>query len=195
MVGRILGRQFAGDDAIRQELEHCAMPQLSAVIVGLSIAWKDSPTLATEINELRASRGQGTSRYGWPEVIYLVSTLGSRDEFCQYLVHLVENSTGYLWNFLPFCIEPIVERIKSEGGVASTLIQRLTSTHSGSEKASLPKLLGLANHMNDELRQWCEKEFATQSNHTSLPEFGLDVSVGEIRPVAHAILDALSPNQ
>ena len=26
VVGRILGRQFAGDDAIRQELEHCAMP-------------------------------------------------------------------------------------------------------------------------------------------------------------------------
>ena len=195
MVGRILGRQFAGDNAIRQELEHCAMPQLSAVIVGLSIAWKDSPTLATEINELRASRGQGTSRYVWPDVIYLVSTLGSRDEFCQYLGHLLETATGYLWDFLPFCLEPIVERIKSEGGVASTLIQRLAATRSGNDKASLPKLLALANNMNEELRQWCEKEFAAQSNHTSLPEFGLDISAGDIRPVAHAILDALSPNQ
>jgi hypothetical protein len=58
-------------------------------------------------------------RYGWPEAAYLVSTLGSRDEFCRFLVQLVENCTGFVWNFLPFCIEPIVERIKSEDGLAS----------------------------------------------------------------------------
>ena len=58
-------------------------------------------------------------RYGWPEAAYLVSTLGSRDEFCRFLVQLVENCTGFVWNFLPFCIAPIVERIKSEDGLAS----------------------------------------------------------------------------
>ena len=65
----------------------------------------------------------------------------------------------------------------------------------GSEKASLPKLLALADHMGDELREWCEDEFAKQSDQTSLPEFGLDVLVGDVRPVAHSILDVLSPNQ
>jgi len=49
--------------------------------------------------------------------------------------------------------------------------------------------------MDDELRQWCEHEFTKQSDHTTLPEFGLDIATGEIRPVAHALLDALSPNQ
>ena len=194
VVGRILGRQFAGETAIRDQLEKHAFFRPSAAIVGLSIAWKDSPVLVTEYEGLHASDGR-RMRYGWPEAAYLVSTLGSRDEFCRFLVQLVENCTGFVWNFLPFCIEPIVERIKSEDGLASDVIQGMKSSNSGSQKASFPKLLGLANHMDDELRQWCEEEFAKQSNHTSLPEFGLDVSAGEIRPVAHAVLDALLPNR
>ena len=83
------------------------------------------------------------------------------------------------------------------GVVAFTTFDGLSlkETDSGNEKASLPKLLVLANQMSDELRGWCEKEFAKQSGRTSLPEFGLDVFEGDIRPVAHAILDVLSPNE
>jgi hypothetical protein len=123
-----------------------------------------------------------TVRYIWPDAAYLASTVGSRHEFCRFLGHFLENCTGYLWDFLPFCMEPIVERIKSEEGLASALIQRVKLTNSGSEKVNLPKLLDQANHMDDELRHWCEKEFARQSDHTSLPEFGLDVSAGALLP-------------
>jgi hypothetical protein len=194
VVGRILGRQFAGEAAIREQLEKHVVLRPSAAIAGLSIAWKDSPTLVTEFNVLRSS-GRRAAHYLWPDAAYLASTVGLRDEFCRFLGHFLGNCTGDLWDFLPFCIEPIVERIKSEDGLASRLIQRVKTTSSGNEKASLPKLLALANHIDDELRQWCETEFARQSDHTSLAEFGLDVSTGEIRPVAHAILDALSPHQ
>lgn len=194
IVGRILGRQFAGDAAIREELEKYIEHRPSAAIVGLSIAWRDSPTLVAEYNRLRASFGL-TTRYLWPDAAYLASIVASRDDFCRFLSRFLEACTGYLWDFLPFCIEPIVERIKSEEGLAACLIERVKSSKSGSEKASLPKFLALANHMDDELRQWCEKEFAWQCDHTSLPEFGLDVPAGELRPVAHALLDALLPNQ
>jgi hypothetical protein len=179
---------------IRDQLENRIAFRPSAAIVALSIAWKDSPALAAEYSRFRASDG-GDRRYVWPDAAYLVSIMGSREDFCRFLWHFLENCTGYLWDFLPFCIEPIVERIKSEDGVASALIRRVKSTNSGSEKASLPKLLALANHMDNEVRQWCETEFTKQSNHASLPEFGLDVSTGDVRAVAHALLDALSPNQ
>jgi energy-coupling factor transporter ATP-binding protein EcfA2 len=192
VVGRILGRQFAGERAIREQLEKRVMLRPSAAIVGLSIAWKDSPVLAAEYDRFLAGYPKD---YVWPDAMYLASTLGSRVEFCGLVGRLLERCTGFLWDFLPFCIEPIVERIKFEDGLASALVQRLKSTTSGNEKASLPKLLALANYMDDELRQWCEKEFAKQSAHTSLAEFGLDVSAGDVRPVAHSILDALSPNQ
>jgi hypothetical protein len=194
IVGRILGRQFADETATREKVEKHVTSRPSVAIVALSIAWRDSPTLVKEGDGLRATDGQRT-RYVWPDAAYLASAVGSRDEFCEFLSHLLENCTGYLWDFLFYCIEPIVERIKSEDGLASALTQRVKSTNSGSEKASLPKLIALANQMDDELRQWCEKEFARQSDHTSLPEFGLDVTVGDVRPVAHALLDALSPNQ
>jgi hypothetical protein len=140
VVGRILGRQFADETAVHDQLENRIMFRPSAGIVALSIAWRDSSALATEYKKLNASDGQG-GHYLWPDAAYLVSTLGLRDEFRRFLVHFVENCTDYLWIFLPFCIEPIVARIKSEDGLASNLIDHVKSSHSGSEKASLPKLL------------------------------------------------------
>jgi hypothetical protein len=192
VVGRILGKQFAGEPEIRRHLENRMLLRPSVAIAGLSIAWKDSPRLASEYGAFRA-RGPNSRRYVWPDAAHLASVIGPHDEFLNFLFYFVERCTGNLWSFLPFCIEPIVERIKSEDRLASALVQRVKSTNSGNEKASLPKLLALANRMNDELRDWCERECAEQSNQTSLPEFGLDVSVGDIRPVAHALLEALSP--
>ena len=191
VVGRILGRQFASEATIREQLENCVIRQPSAAIIGLSIGWKDNPILVAEY----AGRRDSSGRHLWPDAAHLTSIVGSREDFCQFLSHLLRNSTGSLWDFLPFCIEPIVERIKTEEGLGAVLIQRVFSTNSGSEKSSLPRLLALANYMDQELRQWCEREFSKQSNHSSLPEFGFDVLAGRVRPLAHTILDALSPNQ
>ena len=191
VVGRILGRQFAGEAMIREQLETCIIRQPSAAIIGISIGWKDSAILVTEHARLQNSR----SRCLWPDAAYLTSIAGSREDFCRFVGHFVRNTTGNTWDFLPFCIEPIIERMKIEEGLDAVLIQRVLSTKSGSEKASFPRLLAVANCMDQKLRQWCEKEFSKQSDHSSLPEFGFDVLAGRARPVAHSILDALSPNQ
>jgi hypothetical protein len=194
VVGRILGRQFADDLTIREQLEKHVRFRPSAAIVGLSLAWKDSPTLVNEFSDLRA-RGRQTRRFVWPDAAYLASTVGSRDDFCGFLGHFLENSSGNMWDFPSFCIEPIVERIKTEAGLAAHIIARVRTASSGSEKASLPRLLAQANQMIDDLREWCEEEFVRQSDHTVLAEFGLDAVSGEIRPVAHALLEALSPSR
>ena len=194
VVGRVLGRQFADDATVRGELERHVLYRPSAAIVGLALAWKDSPILTRELADLHAHDNRGR-RFVWPDAAYLISVLGSRDEFCSLLSHFLENSGGDIWDFLPFCIEPIVARIRTEDGLAAHLVARLITTDSGSEKASVPRLLALANQMSDKLRVWCENTFAKQSDHTALAEFGLDVVAGEVRPVAHALLDALSPNR
>jgi hypothetical protein len=194
IVGRILGRQFTDDIVIREQLEKHVRLRPSAAIVGLSLAWKDSPVLVSEFGALRA-RENRSHHYVWPDAAYLASTVGSPDDFCLFLARFLEGCSGSIWDFLPFCIEPIVERIKTEDGLAVRIITQIKKTTSGSEKASLPRLLALADHMNDDLREWCEKEFVRQSNHTTLAEFGLDAVSGEMRPVAHAILEALSPNR
>jgi len=51
-----------------------------------------------ELADLRADDNR-ISRYVWPDVGYLIGTLGSRDEFCSFLSHFLENSSGYLWEF------------------------------------------------------------------------------------------------
>jgi hypothetical protein len=76
-VGRVLGVQFASDAAMRSELEKRARYRPSAAIVGLALAWNDSPILAHELDDLRAR----ARHYVWPDVAYLIGTLGSREEF------------------------------------------------------------------------------------------------------------------
>ena len=155
-VGRVLGQQFAGDAGVRDELERHSISRPSAAIVGLILAWKDSPVLAREFASLRA-RDHEPGRFVWPDAAYLISTFGSRDEFCSFLSHIVENASGGIWDFLPFCIEPLVARIRTEDELATQIVTRLKRTESGSEKASFPRLLAMANHMNDQLQAWSRR--------------------------------------
>ena len=192
VVGRILARQFPSDSEVRNTLELRAdfNPHRSASIAGLAIGWRDSIVLPQHFAWIRSRRVPG--EYVWPDAAYLYSTLASRHEFCGFLHRLFTRASGNVWDFLPFCIEPIVERIKGEAGLGEHLATRLKSTTNGSARASLPRLLAAANQMTDEFRAFCEDEFALQSAGTALPAFGLDVVAGEFRPVAHALLDALS---
>jgi len=164
VVGRVLGRQFAGDATVRSELERHVLLRPSAAIVGLILAWKDSPVLTRELAVLRADDNEAR-RFVWPDAAYLTGAFGSRDEFCSFLSHIVENTNSSIWDFLPFCIEPLVARIRTEDGLATHIIGRLKRTESGSEKASFPRLLAMANQMTDELRAWCEETFAKQNDH------------------------------
>jgi hypothetical protein len=190
VVGRVLARQFPSDPAVRDALEKRPDICHPAAIVGLSIAWKDSAVLTTEFSWIRADIR--SRLYIWADAAHLFATLGSRQEFCDFLDRPLGRATGYQWDFLPFCIEPIVERIRSEEGLAPHLIRLLKTSPSGSARASLPRLLAFANQKSDDLRAYCEAEFAKQMDRSALPEFGLDVVAGEFRPVAHSLLDALS---
>jgi hypothetical protein len=165
-------------------------PRRSASIAGLSIGWRDSAVLHQHFAWIRSGGAPG--EYVWPDAAYLYATLGSRQEFCEFLDRLFARASGNVWDFLPFCVEPIVERIKGEAGLGEHLAGLLKSATDGSARASLPRLLAAANQMTDDLRTFCEAEFASQSNGDALPAFGLDVVAGEFRSVAHALLDALS---
>jgi hypothetical protein len=148
VVGRVLGRQFARDSGVRGELERHALFSPSAAIVGLVLAWKDSAVLTHEFASLRA-HGHEAGRFVWPDAAYLIGAFGSRDEFCSFLSHIVENTSGSIWDFLSFCIEPLVARLRAEDELATQIVTRLTRTKSGSEKASFPRLLAMADHMSD----------------------------------------------
>jgi hypothetical protein len=192
VVGRVLARQFPGDVEVRAALEKCAesVSHPSAAIVALSIGWRDSTALPLHFSQLKAERT--AFMYVWADAAYLFATLGTRQEFCDFLTRLFARATGNVWDFLQFCIEPIVDRIKAEEGLGEHLASSLMSAPNGTARASLPRLLAAANQMTGDLRAFCEAEFASQSDGTALPAFGLDIMAGEFRPVAHALLDALS---
>ena len=137
VVGRVLGRQFAGDAGVRSELERHVLLRPSAAIVGLILAWKDSPVLTRELADLRAGENEAR-RFVSPDAAYLIGAFGSRDEFCSFLSHIVENTNGSIWDFLPFCIEPLVARIRTEDGLAGHIVARLKTDRKRQRESQLP---------------------------------------------------------
>jgi hypothetical protein len=90
-------------------------------------------------------------------------------------------------------VPTIIARLKRDGNFASYCIDKLHNGQTSDHKASLPRLLVASIGLNDKIKEVCEKLYAEQCAIGQLSESGLDVIAGQIRPVAHSLLDVLVP--
>jgi hypothetical protein len=194
VVGRILGGQFSDSSEIQLVLENSMLIQTSTAIAALAIGWKTSPALTAELGKMMLA-APGGHRYHWADAAYLVSAAGTADQFVTFVENLLENCTGYQWEFLEYCTEPMAERLHSDVALAAKLAGILKATPTSDQRASIPRLLAMANRLDADIRAWAETAFADQSTHSSVAEFGLDIVAGEIRPVAYSLLDALTASR
>lgn len=116
-----------------------------------------------------------------------------QEEFTYLLEFILSNGVGYLWEFLDFCVPTIIARLKQDGTLACYFLDKLRNGPTGDHKASLPRLLVASIGLSDEIKDLCETYYAEQSLKGQLSESGLDMTAGQIRPVAHSLLDALVP--
>ena len=194
IVGRILGKQFDGNDQIRAKLEEISGTRLQIAVAGLSIGWKDSHVLAETYACVR-DKNYRPGAIHWPDAAAVCSQFDSDEQFVDFIFRFVENGADSIWHFLSYCVDPIVERIQSNPKIVASLMSCLKGDCSGNAKARIPRLLAIANFMTEDLCAWCEEEYRRQSIRETLPEFGMDLFTGKMRPVAHTLLDVLVSNQ
>jgi hypothetical protein len=192
IVGQILGRQFSHKDEIRIALERRLYLEDSASIVGLSLGWPTSDALNKAYEPIRKSGWSG-QRMQWAPALQISGALGSTEEFKYLLEFILSNGTGYIWEFLDFCVSPIIARLKQDSVLASYCLDKLRSSPTSDHKASLPRLIIGSIGLNDDIKKLCETYYAEQCVKGQLTESGLDVIAGQIRPVAHSLLDVLVP--
>jgi hypothetical protein len=118
-------------------------------------------------------------------------TVGEDDEFANVLLSMINRTRGTWWDFLPMTIEPIVRRLMASPSVLERLRIHLFEQPSSSDIASLPRLMSQADGLDAGTRTWCEGIVRREMSREHLPKFGMDVSVGAIRPVVYPLLDAL----
>ena len=84
-------------------------------------------------------------------------------------------------------------RLKQDDDLVSYCLDRLRNSPTSDDKASVPRLLVGSTGLSDDIRKLCETYYAEQCVKGKLSESGLDVIAGQIRPVAHSLLDVLVP--
>jgi hypothetical protein len=193
VVGQILGRQFSRNDDIRVTLERRLHLEDSASVVGLSLGWPTSDKLNETYNAIRQDGWSG-QRIQWPSALQIAGALGGIEEFKYLLEFIVSNGAGYIWEFLDFCVLPIIARLKRDGALASYCLDKLRDNPTSGHKASFPRLLVGSTGLSDELRNLCEAYYAEECVKGQLSESGLDIIAGQVRPVGHSLLDALVPH-
>ena len=87
---------------------------------------------------------------------------------------------------------PVLRRLEMDNRFYRMLIKRLQNNPTPSEKATIPRLIGVARGVSSELRTWCIEEANRQLCGKESPEIGFDLIIGELRPVAHSLLDVLN---
>jgi hypothetical protein len=87
---------------------------------------------------------------------------------------------------------PILRRLERDNSFCRMLFKRLQNNPSPSEKATIPRLIGVARGVSSELRTWCTEEVNHQLSGKKSPEIGFDLITGELRPVAHSLQEVLN---
>jgi hypothetical protein len=175
VVGQILGRQFSHKDEIRVTLERRLYLEESVSIVGLSLGWPTSDTLNKAYEPIRKNGWVG-QRVQWAPALQISGVLGSAEEFAYFLELILSNGVGYVWEFLDFCVPTTIARLKQDDALASCCLDKLHNGPTADHKAGLPRLLVASIGLNDEIKKLC-------AGHDA----------GQIRPVAHSLLDVLVP--
>jgi hypothetical protein len=95
----------------------------------------------------------------------------------------------------PSIVRAVNRRVATDEQLAEQLMKLLLGHATPSEKATLPKLIQNSPTIVSEARNWCHEELTRQVDLTSTPEIGFDLTVNELRPVAHSLLDVLMKSQ
>ena len=156
--------------------------------MALSEGWPDSEEIATAMQLVR-DHVEGLS----PAPYYAIICARSNTEkvFRMVLGELANAFPVYGLRF-QFLVRPLLRRIRKDEKLAVLLRERLFANPTPSEKASISRLLASSQGVSKDVKNWCMAEHNRQIREDVVPELGVDLFEGALRPVRHSLLDVLA---
>jgi len=190
-AGEALGRNFASDHALEQQLTGNLDrdPRDTGTIIALCEGWPTSVALQT----LR-SRFSGDPRLPIPVAFKLMSVVTPSDRLIDGLVWAANELEGDLWESPSHWIPAVVRRLKEDDATYARMLGVLFGQPSPGVKASFPRLLARARGLTEELRTWCRSE-SQRDKDIVVGEVGLDLIAGQKRLVVQSLFDLLSDRE
>jgi energy-coupling factor transporter ATP-binding protein EcfA2 len=190
VAAELLGSNYAGDGDILAHImtEKVRKRIYNKVILALCEGWPESEELSL-IFEIVADKKVPLFYPAYFQLICRKSE--SRVVFDAITKEL--SSFNYTHQFsLQAIYRPVIRRLQMDDSLLRMLTERLKDNPTASEKATIPRLIGTARGVTPELRSWSIKELNRQLIATQSPEVGVDLIMGELRPVVHSLLDVLN---
>ena len=189
-AGEILGRNFADDDTILEQLAGRLNRKLEdeGAIAALCEGWPTSETLRRIADRLDAE----SSHLFTPVALKLVFTISPPIRVASVTSDVAERFFGDLWEAPSYWVPNLVRRLQADDDVFNFLSGRLAENPSPGEKASLPRLLTRARGLSDDIRVWCIDEITRGERDDAIAEVGMDLVAGEYRVVRQSLMDVLT---
>jgi hypothetical protein len=192
VAAEILGNHFRGDEGVLQSLlAMCPDDTLSEEVwIALQTGWYDDP----RVEQIREKQ-RGLDRRISLVTAFALSRFDAeyKEKATQFLVDDFLNLLAQLekapWLCHPSLARVVTQHFQSNERFGNMLLERLNSTPSASEKATIPRIIAAGKGVSAELRAWCISEISAQLSGTRSPEIGFDITSREFRPVVHCLLD------
>lgn len=187
-AAKLLGEQYNNEINVLEEL----MTELKEyrfnepVTIALCEGWPDSEQLIM-INEF-VKDNKPSMKY--MTYFQLISRFAKSDKVFDIIIDRINNDKNrlYVWQ-KEEVNRPILRRIKEDDQLAENLIKKLSDNPSLNEKANIPRLISVSRGITSELRQWIINEINNELENIS--KEAEDLVTGEIRPLAHILLDII----
>jgi hypothetical protein len=190
VAAELLGTHFGGDSEVLGRITSGSPEEHidENVILALCEGWPKSEELE-RIFEIVRKQKQPLDSATYFQLICRKSP--SKAVFDAIIAFMSSLEAHNRWGYQNIS-RSVLRRLRTDDRFFEMLIERLQNNPTPSEKATIPRLIGVARGLTSELRNWCIEEVNHQLSSKKSPEIGFDLIIGELRPVAHSLLDVLN---
>lgn len=192
LAAETIGMQFADDSTLRTDIDKLVdvriTPDPSVAIIALCEGWPDCDALRQVSHRI-----QDTGSLLLPAQIHLIASCDSAETFVTRLGKNLQVLRGDIWEFIPSYLRAVQARFLRDSSVRDIAFSRLEAGAPPAEILNFAVLLHRTDHRLKRLQQICTAELSNQCAKNDLPDLALDLSVGCVRPIAHALLEILQP--
>jgi hypothetical protein len=190
IAAELLGMHFGSESDVLTRVMATNSPGYlhPGMILALCEGWPESEELE-RIFEVACNQGLPIN---YTAYMHLISRKSSSEVVFEALMkELSTSERPNQWHSY-VVTRPALTRLQVDDILLAMLSEHLQGAPTPSEKATIPRLIGAARGVSPELRAWCLEEMNCQLRGTEPPQIGVDLLNGELRPVVHSLLDALS---
>ena len=189
-AAEILGTQFGGrQDVLARIMQQNERDRLDdAFILALCEGWPKSTELEEILDLVRKAKHPPIS---WASHVWL-RCLRSRPGVLLDFVHKMLIGYGTSWKLQYVgTSRPILLRLSADDELLALMVAGLKSGSSSAERVTFARLLGAARPGNPEFREWCLCTLEAALAGRQVLEVGFDLTVGDLVPLPHVLMDIL----